>query len=281
MTDFGIKELYSVTLKPTLDMKINGIYFRKNEPIITFDKIQVAYLNENKRRWYAHGGYGDRILVTWENTTSIGMRFSEGVISKTGLSMLSNSKLLTHQQDDILIPYNETIEKSELENGDLAQDHSVWRIEVKYPIHGDKENTFIRRNGVRVPDECFDIDDNDPHIIYISMKYMTEDDGIYEVYYDYEYTNEYDNLSIGERAVKGFLCLTGRTRLKDDQTGKESTALIEIPKLKLTSDLTMRLGSAVTPYIYDFSIMGYPVGDRGHEYVCRYTFLNEDIDADF
>lgn len=266
MTDFGIKELYSVTLKPTLDMKINGISYSKNEPIITFDRIQVAYLQENKRRVYAHGGYGDRILVTWEDTRSIGMNFTEGVISKSGLSMLSNSKLLQHRKEDILIPFNEQLQ-SEL-------GERYFELHTKNEV---EDNLFIMRNGERF--KAFQLQE-DKKTIYLNAQ-EGEEDALYNVYYDYNYSNEYDILTIGERAVNGWLKLTGRARVKDDQTGKESTLLVEIPKLKLTSDLTMRLGSAVTPYVYGFDVMGYPVGERGAEYVCMYTFLGEDIDADF
>lgn len=270
MTDFGIKELYSVTLKPTLDMKINGVFYQKDEPIISFDRIQVAYLQENKRRVNAHGGYGDRALVFWDETRSMGMSFTEGVISKIGLNMISNSKLLQHQTRNILIPYSEQLQSEEIEIGGI----NYYKLYTKYEV---EDNLFVMRNGARF--KQFQLQE-DKRTIYVARG-DNEEDALYYVYYDYEYSDEFDILTIGERAVKGFLKLTGRARVKDDQTGKESTVLIEIPKLKLTSDLTMRLGSGVTPYIYNFEVMGYPVGERGAEYVCEYTFLNEDIDADF
>lgn len=268
MIDFGIKELYSVTLKPTLDMKINGISYAKNEPLITFDRIQVAYLQENKRRVNAHGGYGDRVLVTWEDTRSMGISFSEGVISERGLNMLSNSKLRQHRTEELLIPYSEKI-FSDTETG-----IPYHFLKTKYEVDG---NLFVLKNGDRF--KAFQLQD-DNRTIYLNEE---EEKGEipYYAYYDYRYLNEYDVLTIGERAVNGWLKLTGRARIKDDQTGKESTLLVEIPRLKLTSDLTMRLGSNVTPYIYGFEAMGYPVGERGAEYVCVYTFLGEDIDADF
>jgi hypothetical protein len=69
-------------------------------------------------------------------------------------------------------------------------------------------------------------------------------------------------------------------RVKDDQNGKETTCLVEFPKVELMSDLTMRLGNNISPYVYGFQLQAHPVGERGNQYVCNFTLLDRDIDSD-
>ena len=109
MDYFGVKELYGVTLKCTSNMEINGEWFEQDEPIISFDKIQIAYLNEQKRRTSARGGYHNQTFITWEDTTGMTIQLSEGVISKTGLALISNSSILKKNNQTIVIPDSEIL----------------------------------------------------------------------------------------------------------------------------------------------------------------------------
>ena len=270
MDYFGVKELYGVTLKCTSNMEINGEWFEEGEPIISFDKIQIAYLNEQKHRTSARGGYHNQTFITWEDTTGMGIQLSEGVISKTGLSLISNSGILKKDTQEIVIPYSEILE-SEKEDGQ-------WVLNLRYL---PKKRPYIRRNGRKVTN--FDFNDKKP-TKKITINNLQDDAEIdppqYTVYYDYIYNGGAEKMCVGQRLVNGFLSLTGRMRLKDDQSGKETTCLIEIPKVQLMSDLTMRLGSEVSPYVYGFNLQAHPVGERGNQYVCKFTMLEHDIDSD-
>ena len=268
MDYFGVKELYGVTLKCTSNMEINGEWFEEGEPIISFDKIQIAYLNEQKRRTSARGGYHNQTFITWEDTTGMGIQLSEGVISKTGLALISNSGILKEDAQKIIIPYSEILE-SEKEDG-------KWTLTTRHPL-GTKP--YIRRNGKKITDfTC------QPNTKKITINNVQDDAEIdppqYTVYYDYIYNGGAEKMCVGQRLVNGFLSLTGRMRLKDDQSGKETTCLIEIPKVQLMSDLTMRLGSETSPYVYGFNLQAHPVGERGNQYVCKFTMLENDIDSD-
>lgn len=48
------------------------------------------------------------------------------------------------------------------------------------------------------------------------------------------------------------LKLTAKMRLKDDTDGHTTTGILEIPNVKLVSDLSMRLGSDVVPVVSTF-----------------------------
>ena len=64
------------------------------------------------------------------------------------------------------------------------------------------------------------------------------------------------------------------------KNGKDITGIIEIPKLKLVSGLSMILGQNASPIVPRFKAIGYPVGVRGNSEVLRITFLSDVIDSD-
>jgi hypothetical protein len=85
-----------------------------------------------------------------------------------------------------------------------------------------------------------------------------------EVFVDYwyDYYNGYSKFEIGRPLTTGFLSLNGKMRVKDD-TGKVVTAIINIPKLRLMSDLSMRVGSDAVPQVGRLDAVAVPEGARG------------------
>jgi hypothetical protein len=61
--------------------------------------------------------------------------------------------------------------------------------------------------------------------------------------YQYNYNNGGTVAKIGQPLLNGFVELEGKTRVKDDTSGLVTTGIIRIPKLKLMSGLSMRLGA--------------------------------------
>jgi hypothetical protein len=96
----------------------------------------------------------------------------------------------------------------------------------------------------------------------------------------YDYENEYSTMVLGQKLIGGFLSLEGKTRVKDDITGKTRTALLRIPRLKLVSDLSMRLGREATPIMANFSAIGLPNVGRNDKKIMELLFLSDDIDAE-
>jgi hypothetical protein len=98
--------------------------------------------------------------------------------------------------------------------------------------------------------------------------------------YEFDYTGDGQIIKIGQRLLQGFVSLEGKTRVKDDTTGQVVTGLIKIPKLKLMSDLSIRLGAQANPVVANFNAVGVPVGSRGGSYVSEFYLLGDDIDSD-
>jgi hypothetical protein len=98
--------------------------------------------------------------------------------------------------------------------------------------------------------------------------------------YSYEYDGGYKDLIVGRTFTNGYLSLEGKTRVKDDITGHTKTGIIKIPKLKLMSDLSIRLGKDASPTVGRLNAVAVPDGQRGNKKVMEIIFLNDDIDSD-
>jgi hypothetical protein len=98
--------------------------------------------------------------------------------------------------------------------------------------------------------------------------------------YWYDYDNGCVTMTVGRPLTRGYLSLTGKMKVKDGVTGKVTTGIITIPKLRLMSDLSMRVGSDAIPQVGRLDAVAVPEGVRGQSKVMELTFLNDDIDAD-
>ena len=256
----GAKELYEVALKSTSKIEINGKIIDKGETIALFDKIQIANFNEIKSIISANGGFDNRAWVTWDTTKEVNLTFTQGVFSKTQLALLSNSRIYTEEQESILIPVHEIVESDE-----------TGVIQLSFIPTNEKSFFIYKLDGTKIGGDLFG-----DKFIPRTMQPYTE----YILDYYREYGDKRTYISFGKRLNEGYFCLEGKTRFKDDETGKDITGIIEIPKLKLVSGLSMILGQNASPIVPRFKAIGYPVGVRGNSEVLRITFLSDDIDSD-
>lgn len=259
--EFGMKELYSVVLKTPFPLHINGRDFAAGEVVAAFDKITLALINERSAHVVARGGFDNRDLVTWTTTQEIQLRFTQGIFSKVQFALLSNSKLLEIQENQVIpIFKREVLESSEEGVVELSE-------EPFGEVFLYKEEDGLRiQNYTQTENKVFNI--NEPFVSVV-------------VDYSYQYSGGGSQITIGKRLVESYLELEGKTRVKDDNTGHTKTGIIKIPKLKLMSNLSMRLGRDANPMMADFQAIGVPTGKREDSRVMEIIFLNDDIDSDF
>lgn len=239
---------------------MNGRVFETGEVIARFDKIQLANFREISSRVSATGGVGNRNLITWEDTKEIQLNFSQGVFSKQQFALLSNSKLLKVEQEiPLLLSAHFSGESNEEGKIQIGKEKisNVFVYDAK---------TFEKINPIS--------SDLESGVIVIDKTYCDV-----EVDYQYEYTNGFTNMIVGQKLIQGFLSLEGKTRVKDDITGKTRTAILRIPRLKLVSDLSMRLGREAGPLLANFTAVGCPAAGRDRT-VMELLFLNDDVDAE-
>lgn len=257
--NFGLKELYEVSLKATYPIEVKGRKLEIGETVAFFDRIQLVDFVENKSFISANGGYDNRAHVWWEETKEIKVNLVQGVFSKTQLALMTNASLISNDgQSRVQIGRLESIETDE-----------QGVAKTKFPI---SEPVFVynKQTGEKITGWTYQ--NNQLMTSYAFVELLID--------YQYNYDNGYEVLSIGNSLTSGYLSLEGKTRVKDDITGQVKTGIIKIPKLKLLSNLSMRLGNDGIPLVGRLDAVAIPTGNRGSKRVMELLFLNDDIDSD-
>ena len=261
--EFGMQELYFVQLKSTYPIEVKGQLIAAGEVVAAFDKIQIANFKDISREVAAQGGYQNRKLVIWDRVEGVDLVFAQGIFSKTQLALMNNARLVSLGQDST-IPIAEREELETNENGIITLTHvplSSW-IFVYNKETGEKLTGLHRIDSNKLQ--------TDPPLAYT------------DVIVDYEYGDNggADVNLIGEEIFDGYLSLEGRSRFKDDVTGDTHTAIIRIPKLKITSDFNLTLGKNAQPVVPKFTGTALSEGPRKESKAIEIYFLEDDIDED-
>jgi hypothetical protein len=256
--EFGLSELYEVVLKTTYPIEIDGRAYKEGEILCVFDNIQLANFNEIKSITAARGGYGNAAHVYWESTREIDLVFSQGIFNHLQFALLCNSKMVYQTPNNFKITKREEVESDETGKFELSEtpDGLVF---VYDKITSAPVGDFVLEGKVGL----------------VNTPFQT-----LVVDYTYLYNSGVRHLTLGRRAIEGFLSLEAKTRVKDDISGKTRTGIIKIPKLKLMSDLSMRLGKNANPVVGTLKAKAIPTGERGNMTVMDIFFLDDDIDSD-
>jgi len=260
MNEFGLKEFYDVTLRTLNEIHIKDRVYSPGEVVALFDKIIISNFDENRKFVTAHGGYDDRDLIWWETTRNLNLTFSQGIFSKTQFALMQNGKLFDLEDATNYISRRERLESDE-----------EGIVKTKDAI-SEKFAFFV-----------YDTDYKPIEYSLIDSNTLSIETPFKEVIIDFytEYNKNSMLLRIGQPFSENrYFLLEGKTRVKDDITGQTKTGIIIIPKLKLVSDLSMRLGQDANPVVGVFQGVACPVEDRGTKRVLDIILLEDDIDSD-
>lgn len=256
--EYSFKELYDTKIKATYPIEIGNRTIEEGEIIAVFDKILVSGFEESHKQVTAHGGYNDRSYVFWDKTKDVKLSFTQGIFSHPQFALLTNSQLIERASGSVAITNREFLETNE--NGDF---------ELKETPSG-KVFVYEKESGNKI--ECTQIESKQYHYEFPYVEIIVD--------YEYYYMNESTMFRIGEKLTDGFVSLEGRTKIKEDITGQVKTGIIKIPKLKIMSTLSMRLGRNADPIVGGFNATAVPCGTRGQESHLEIYFLEDDIDSD-
>lgn len=259
--EFGLQELYSVQIKSTYPIEVKGKEIAAGEVIAAFDKVQIANFNEIHKEVAAQGGYQNRKLVIWNRTEGVNLIFTRGIFSKTQLALMNNSRLISLNENQRI----RIAQRDELET-DSEGKITLTHVPIDSWIFVYNKETGEKLTGLSMIDE---------KTLQTSLVYKDV-----VVDYEYGYDNGIDVSFIGEDIFEGYVTLEGRTRIKDDITGETHTAIIYIPKLKITSDFNLTLGQNAQPVVGKFSGTALSVGNKKQLRALEIYFLDEDIDRD-
>ena len=254
---FSFQELYDVKIKSTYKREIDKKVYEEGETIWSFDHISISNFNEVKKYTAARGGFDNRPHVIWESTDKIDLSFSQGIFNAFEYAMFTNGKFVTSSPDKVKVSQREVLETNE-----------DMQVTLKYLPIG---NIF-----------AYDKETGEKLKFTQNEQILTFEKEYLEVVIDYQfyYQSNVKEIIIGTEVLSGYLEFEGKTKVKDDVTGLVHTGIIKIPKLKLMSKLSIRLGENANPVVGNFSAAAFPVGVKGNIKAMEFILLEEDIDSD-
>ena len=291
---FGIKELYEVVLKAKSPMIFGSRRLEAGEPVLYFENINMSLLSEKSSPIMARGGWLNMPQVIWEDRSEVQFTFSEGITSSVSLGILLSANVAEQSKSEpLLVPKREgpaNLEEIEQNN----KQYNVFYLEhwpVSYPI----KKTFIyeyERNvaqrklyGERIFGQLNPWDETErPCIALYNDQELTEPADAtkqYIVDYYYEYNDPALIYTIAKERFNGLFTLEGKFYSKDENEGLNYTNLIYMPKVRVVSDISLRLGERADPSTSVFNIIGLPemIENNRNGLILQITRLSSDIDG--
>ena len=322
---FGIKELQHVTLRAKTPMWFGRRYVEADEPVLYFENVSFASINEQSRSIFARGGWQNLPHVTWEDRSEVHFQLQEGVMSSISLGILLDANVIAPDKSKpILVPMREIFYSDYFDDMDIKLGRSPKDIvenplppvifikhEPLQPNQGKKvfimqyDNDTIQRKiyGKRVseipgiPCDPFTgntIEDSCPIILYNEdprkqdwtaaeeKQYYADKTKDYVIDYYYEYDEDVLTYTLHKERFNGLFTLEGKFYSKDENEGKNYTNLIYMPKVRVMSDINLRLGERANPAVGTFDIVGMPetYNNEKKSVIMEITRLNSDLDEE-
>ena len=264
---FGTKELYQVVLKANSPMNFGFRKVEVGEPVLYFEKVNLALLSESNQPVMARGGWGNMPHVIWENRSEVTFSLTEGVMSSAGMGILMGAKLLNSGERDVLY-----VQKKE---GPFDLDKNNSYKLMYTPSLDKKIFVFSYANGCVQEKQQFEIQGN--NLIVKSGNQLEQ----YIVDYYFEYGDEALIYVIQKERFNGTFLLEGKFYTKDENEGLNTTNVLTMPKVRVISNINLRLGERADPTTSIFNIIAMPNNtDTSNALIMDIARLSDDIDAD-
>lgn len=273
-------------------MQFGERYIEADEPVLYFDNVSMAMLSEQSREIYARGGWLNQPKVIWQDRSEIRFQMSEGVVSQFGLGILLGAKVAVKGKEKPILMH-----KTE-GPFDFAIGEETPRIYLEHwPVDYTRKKTFIfeySRDAVQKKiygklihgeyHDPFSPDKETPCIELYKDKNLSEladTNKKYIVDYYYEYGKEAISYTLQKERFNGLFSLEGKFYSKDENEGMNYTNILYMPKVRIVSDINLRLGERADPTVSAFNIIGLPetVGDD-KDLIVEIQHLDEDLDPD-
>ena len=295
---FGHKELYEVVLRAKTPIQFGNRYIEADEPVLYFDNVNMSLLTEQNRPVFARGGWANMPRVIWDERSEVQFQMVEGVMSSVGMGILLSANVMSEQDRNPL--YINKKEGPYFVSGTYMKDNQeIPYIEIeKEPIFYPEKKTFIfefDRKAVqkKVYGEYKALykdglgEEHHNVLGLFSDKNLTlpaENDRKYVIDYYYKYEDKEGALiySVQKERFNGLFTLEAKFYSKDENDGYNYTNVLFMPKVRIVSDIRLRLGERADPTVSTFNIIGLPetVGEQKN-LIMEITRLGEPVDADF
>lgn len=284
----GVKELYEVVLKAKVPMRFGERRLEAGEPVLYFENINMALLTEQSNPIMARGGWGNMPHVIWEDRSEVRFTLSEGVLSSISMGILLSAAVTERQnQKSLYVQMKEGpfIDKNNAILYDDAKDlftynadNKTAEIRLKYPPYQDlwhKLFTYEYARDVAQRKVAHEVSEDDSQILYIKNANPEKQ---YIVDYYFEYLDEALIYTITKERFAGLFTLEGKFYSKDENDGINYTNVLYMPKVRIVSDINLRLGERADPTTSVFNIIGMPeTTDGDRNLILRTVRLNTNI----
>ena len=294
----GIKELYDVSLRLCRPMEIGGRKYDINESILTFKTANLAQVDENKKIVTQRGGFNNDPLIFWERDKEMRFAITHGVLSPTSWAILSNSKICEPKRKSIM----------NQEQVEVIEDDKYSYVQLKFcpnacaAIMGAQPNPEFLEHPIGRREEymlkplppsqtkwifCYDEETGLPikeFTIYGNRVFFKKPYRRVLVDYTFTYEDKVKVIEVGNRLQECFMRLDAKMSVKGQNGGQVTTAILEMPRIQLSSSLSMRLGKDYdSSTVSDFYFIGYPDENRRREerVVSQITFLDRELTGDY
>lgn len=294
---FGHKELYEVVLRAKTPMQFGNRYIEADEPVLYFDNVNMSLLTEQNRPVFARGGWANMPRVIWDERSEVQFQMVEGVMSSVGMGILLSANVMSEQDRNPLYinkregPYytvgtyekdNQEIPYIELEQPPVFYpDKKIFIFEfdrksVQKKVYGEFKEQY--KDGLGV-------EHHNVLGLFADKNLITpaENDRKYVIDYYYKYEDEKGALiySVQKERFNGLFTLEAKFYSKDENEGYNYTNVLFMPKVRIVSDIRLRLGERADPTVSTFNIIGLPetVGDQKN-LIMEITRLGKSEDAD-
>ena len=291
MTDqyFGHKELYEVVLRAKDPMWFGDRYIEAQEPVLYFNNVNMSLLTEQNRPIFARGGFGNMPRVIWDERSEVQFQMLDGVMSSVGMSILLSANVTSNSDKVLYInkregPFTPTIGENNIPYVDLQHNPVDTTIKKTFIFEYDRQAIQNKIYGKRVTG----IVDGFGNPVYRIELYQdknlstpAENNRKYVVDYYYEYRDKALIYTVQKERFNGLFTLEAKFYSKDENEGINYTNVLYMPKVRVVSNINLRLGERADPTVSTFNIIGLPetVGDY-KSLIMDITRLDQDIDAD-
>lgn len=297
---FGIKELYDVVLRAKTPMDFGKRYVEAGEPVLYFENISMSVLSETSRPIFARGGWGNMPHVIWEDRSEVMFQISEGILSNISIGILLSAKVGSEQNNSIIVnsregPFhlmkcNSNVDGETVEYTHLLQlNHKPYTDSnhKAFIFEYDKSTIQTKKYGKIIPiqNDFYDLSDTFVQV-YNTKELDTIENNLadntkqYLVDYYYKYDNDALVYLVQKERFNGLFSLEGKFYSKDENMGEDYTNIIYMPKVRVVSDINLRLGERANPTVATFNIIGIPETIVGHKdgLLLEMTRLSEGVD---
>ena len=276
---FGHKELYELILRAKVPMQFGDRYVESQQPVLCFSDINMSLLTEQNSPIFARGGWGNMPRVIWDERSEVQFQLVDGVMTSAGMGILLGSNVLSQKDKEILyIPMTEILDAFNLCEIEIkGQMRQLPYIELKYePIPYPDKKTFIfefAHNTIQDTHYGYFFKFQDELGMFHYRVALAKDKNFntpaennrkYVINYYYKYEDDALIYSVQKERFNGLFTLEGKFYSKDENEGLNYTNIIYMPKVRIVSNINLRLGERADPTVSTFNIIGMPetVGDQ-------------------